>query len=754
MKLKKQIINHFYSLKTNSLKMFLINQKNTDITNNFNKGFMDYMFNFSKRLLLTFVIFVGFCIAPVLADEQLTLNFTDTDINAVIGAVSEMTGQNFIVDPRVKGKVTIISNKSMNADDVYQVFLSILKVHGFAAIPGKHVTKIVPEVNAKQDAVPTLTKSQKSMGDAFVTQVVEVKHVNAAQLVPILRPLVPQRGHLAAYPTSNILVISDSAANINRLMTIIHRIDQATSDELEIIELKYASASEIVRVINQLTRQNSKSAGGGGKLKIVADDRTNSILLGGDKSRRLKLRSIIAHLDTQVDVGGTTHVIYLHYANAKDLVKVLTSVGKNIRKKGGKGAVKGASQRNNKISIQADESTNALVIHAPPDVFRTLRSVIQKLDIRRAQILIEGVVAEVSVSTALELGVLWGAGKTNSNGQIDGGPVGFVNFGLAPGGGIGGLLSTPPVIGSGLSVLVGDLSGATKIGALIRTLASDSTTNIISTPSILTMDNEEAEIVVGQNVPFTTGSFSSTGTGGGSNPGNPFQTIKRQDVGLTLRITPQVNEGDAIKLDVEQELTALQGSAIGTQPITTKRSIKTSIMVEDGQMIALGGLIREQLTEKEEKVPLLGDIPLLGWLFKYQTTSKEKGNFMLFLNPKILKDSAMQTTVTEGKYNYIRAEQLDIRERGVNLMSNEDSPLIPEFKEFLKLPEPYKEDGESDSTNGVSEYESDENTEDATSSAPPPALDDVSLDARDKLLFQQELISRENKQSILNGDVF
>ncbi len=232
----------------------------------------------AQRIVAIFVILMGSSLTPVSAADQLTLNFTDTDINAVIGAVSEMTGKNFIVDPRVKGKVTIISHKSMKADDVYQVFLSILKVHGFAAIPGKNVTKIVPEVNAKQDAVPTFTRKHKNMGDEFVTQVIEVKHVNAAQLVPILRPLVPQRGHLAAYPSSNILVISDSAANINRLMTIIHRIDQATSDDLEIIELKYASASEIVRVINQLSRQNAKTAGGRSKLKIVADDRTNSIL--------------------------------------------------------------------------------------------------------------------------------------------------------------------------------------------------------------------------------------------------------------------------------------------------------------------------------------------------------------------------------------------------------------------------------------------------------------------------------------------
>jgi len=735
-----------------------------------NNGLINSMLNITKYIkhqLIAIVVVTGISFNPLFAAEQLTLNFTDTDINAVIGAVSEMTGRNFIIDPRVKGKVTIISNKSMNADDVYQVFLSILKVHGFAAIPGKHVTKIVPEVNAKQDAVPTLLHQSKDMGDAFVTQVIEVKHVNAAQLVPILRPLVPQRGHLAAYPSSNILVISDSAANISRLMTIIHRIDQATSDELEIIELKYASASEIVRVINQLTRQNAKTASSGSKLKIVADDRTNSILLAGDKSHRLKIRTIIAHLDTQVDVGGATHVIYLHYANAKDLVKVLTSVGKNISKKGKVSKTGGSASGN--ISIQADETTNALVIHAPPDVFRTLRAVIQKLDIRRAQILIEGVVAEVSVNAATEFGISWGAAKI-TDGQLDtSSPVGVVNFNNGIGKlAAGATLTGVPPIGNGLSIIAGSLSGATKIGALITALSSDSSTNIISTPSILTMDNEEAEIVVGQNVPFTTGSFSSTGTGGGASPGNPFQTIERQDVGLTLKITPQVNEGDAIKLDVVQELTELQGSAIGTQPITTKRSIKTSIMVDDGQMIALGGLIREQLVQKEERVPLLGDIPILGWLFKYQNTQKEKTNFMLFLNPKILKDAAMQTSVTGAKYNYIRAEQLKMRDDGVALMSNDSSPLLPEFEQYLKLPEPYKE-GQSESSNNTIDSESDSISDsnfsdDVQITAPPDLSSELSsdftgskstnLNATQQLLYQQELISRKNKQTIFNGDVF
>ncbi|MFV1982455.1 MAG: type II secretion system secretin GspD [Thiohalomonadales bacterium] len=723
------------------------------MNSNLNKGLMNYMLNFSKRMVLAFVILIGFGITSVTAAEQLTLNFTDTDINAVIGAVSEMTGKNFIVDPRVKGKVTIISNKSMNADDVYQVFLSILKVHGFAAIPGKNVTKIVPEVNAKQDAVPTYTRKRKNVGDEFVTQVVEVKHVNAAQLVPILRPLVPQRGHLAAYPASNILVISDSAANINRLMKIIRRIDQATGDELEIIELKFASSSDIVRVLTQLTRQGAKTAGGT-KLKIIADDRTNSIILGGDKTRRLKIRAIIAHLDTEVDIGGSTHVVYLHYANAKDMVKVLTGVSKNIGKKTKGKKVPGSSgPLNKKISILADETTNALVIYASPDEFRTLRKVIKKLDIRRAQILIEGVMADLSMDATNEFGVLWGAAKFDSAGtKIVGGPVAGTQYGIGTGS-LAGLAATPPVLGGGLSVVLGSFSGSIK--ALVRALETDASTNILSTPSILTMDNEEAILTVGRQVPFTTGSYSSTGTGGATNPGNPFQTIEREDVGLTLKITPQVNEGDAIRLEVDQEVSALGAGSLGGQPVTFNRSIKTTVMVEDGQMIALGGLLAEELKENEEKVPLLGDIPVLGWLFKYQTSSKVKKNFMIFLAPKILKDSSEQALVAGAKYNYIRKFQQDIRDDGVNLMNNNESPLLPEFKEFLLLPELYQR-----SVSGsASEIKSQDNSkiDDASKISIPPELNDVPLkdvNPAEKLMYQQEFNSQRNKELILNGDVF
>ncbi len=612
-----------------------------------------------------------------------TLNFVDADIHALINAVSRITGMNFIIDPRVKGKVTIISNKEMPSEDVYQVFLSVLKVHGFAAVVGPHVTKIVPEVNAKQDAIPFMNKRIYNGSDAFVTRVVEVKYVDAAQLVPILRPLVPQRGHLAAYPASNVLVISDSAANISRLEKIIRRIDQATGDEVEVISLEHASASEIIRILQQLNGQNTKQKK---SLNAVADDRTNSILLGGPRSSRLRTRALISHLDTPLETGGYTHVIYLRNAVAKDLVPVLTGISKSLAKKG-KGA-KGVSAQAN-IIIEAHESTNALVISAPANIVRSLKSVIRRLDIRQAQVLVESVIAEVSEEATRELGVQWAGGGTSASR-----PVGLINF--DNGYSALNLLSDVPPPAVGLTLGVGDLIGASRVGALIRALSKDVGTNILSTPSLVTIDNTEAKIVVGQNVPFITGSFSGTGTGG-STPSNPFTTIQRQDVGLTLKIKPQINEGNSIKLDVEQEVSSLSPSTVGSDLITNKRSIKTTVMVEDGGIVVLGGLIEESLRENEQRVPFLGDIPILGLLFRYNKTTKVKTNLMVFIHPQIMKDDAMLQSLTNEKYDYIRAKQLAIRERGVRLLDDEQSPLLPEMKEFLSLPPEYDASVDSDS---------------------------------------------------------
>ncbi len=639
----------------------------------------------TTRILLILVAWTA-QVLPLSA-ETVTLNLKDADISALISTVAEVTDRNFIIDPRVKGKVTVVSSRPMDSDEVYQVFLSILKVHGFAAVPSGAVIKIVPDVNAKQDSIPTVGDRAPGRGDQMVTRVVQVDNIAAAQLVPILRPLVPQQGHLAAYPATNVLIISDRANNVERLVSIIRRIDQVSDSEIEIIPLEHASASEVVRVLTSLER-----AAPAGKAKVpaaargpvlVADERTNSVLLGGDRANRLRLRAIISHLDTPLEAGGNTDVVYLRYAEAAELVTVLKGVGK-IEEKEAKGA---ASPRRSEFDIQADEATNALVITAPPDIMRTLKRVIGQLDVRRAQVLVDAVIAEVSPVTARELGVQWvfeGARDDNE------GPVGIINFTNAGNtiasvvdNAVSGTLPAP----TGNVLLGGGRTDSTNINylAILNALASDTSTNILSTPTLVTLDNEEAEIIIGTNVPFLTGSFTSTGAGDSAT--NPFQTIQRQDVGLTLKIKPQINEGNALKLDIEQEVSSIADPVeLAADLVTNKRSIKTSVMVEDGEVVVLGGLIEEQVRESIQKVPLLGDIPLLGLLFQSRSADLDRKNLMVFIHPVIMRDAAVTADYTNSKYNYIRALQLGEDRGGVNLLPGTRHPVLPEFGEPLGQP--------------------------------------------------------------------
>jgi len=624
--------------------------------------------------------------------EAMTLNLKEADINAVISTVSEMTGKNFIVDPRVKGRVTVISSRPMEAEELYQVFLSVLDVHGFAAVPGKDVIKIVPGVNAKQDAVPTVGRAGEQAGGQTVTRVIQVNNVAAAQLVPILRPLMPQEAHLAAYAPTNVLIASGIAANIERMVDLVRRIDLSSETENELIPLKHASAGEVERILNAL-QQNAAKAGGapGEEVKIIADIRTNSVLLSGDKSSRMHLRRILEQLDTPLESSGNTRVIYLHYAKAVELAEILNGIGQTIvEEKTGGAAAKGTAMPGVTFKIQPDESTNALVINAPLDVMRDLEGVIRQLDVRRAQVMVKAVVAEVSTDSAAELGIQWAYDNSDNNG-----PVGLIDFNNT----IGSIakasqgLSDPPVL-DGLSLVAGDFSkGAFKFGALIRALSGDADNNILSTPTLVTLDNEEAEIVVGQNVPFITGSFSSTGSG--STPTNPFQTIQREDIGLKLTIKPQINEGNAVRMEITHELSSLSNSSVrASDLITNKRSVKTTVMVDDGKVLVLGGLIDDQLTEATQKVPLLGDIPVLGWLFRYQSTKKVKQDLMVFLHPRILREDSQSMSLSSEKYNYMRARQLDVRARGVKMMRDEVAPLLPEMSEFLELPPPYEQGAE------------------------------------------------------------
>ena len=637
-------------------------------------------------LLLMLLLF-----APVLAAESVTLNLKDADISALISTVSDVTGKNFIIDPRVKGKVTVVSNKPMDSKEVYQVFLSILKVHGFAAVPSGSVIKIVPDVNAKQDSISTATDSAPGRGDEMVTRVVQVDNVAAAQLVPILRPLVPQQGHLAAYPSTNVLILSDRASNVDRLVSIVRRIDKVSDSEIEVIPLQHASATEVVRVLTALNRAAGPTAGkaavpAAGGPTLIADERTNSVLMSGERSQRLRTRAIISHLDTPLDTGGNTKVIYLKYAEATELVDVLTGVGQ-VKEEEAKG--KKQAPQPTQFDIQADEATNAVVITAAPDVMRSIEGVIRQLDVRRAQVLVEAVIAEISADNQEQLGVQWifdGSGNGN-------GPVGIINF-TNTSNPIADLADTVinetvPAFSGGTTIGVGSFTGDFRFAAIIKALSNDAKTNILSTPTLVTMDNEEAEIIIGENVPFVTGSFSDAG---GVGSVNPFQTIQREDVGLTLRITPQINEGDAVKMDIEQEVSNISDSTEGVDLITNKRSIKTSVIVGDNEVLVLGGLMEDRVLSNAQKVPLLGDIPLVGHLFRSDASRLEKTNLMVFIHPKILRDDVLASRYTNSKYNLLRTEQLMRDEEGIPLMPGAQQPILREWDEISELPPPYLEE--------------------------------------------------------------
>ena len=591
--------------------------------------------------------------------EEVTLNFSDADLVAVINSVSQITGKNFIIDPRVKGKVTVVSSKPLNEEEVYNVFLSILQVHGFATVPTENAIKIIPDATAKQSAAPSTAASQNP-GDQLITRVLTIEHINAAQLVPILRPLVAQQGHLAAYPTTNVLIISDRASNIQRIDRIIAQMDKKVDSGIEIIKLKNAFAAEVVRLISSLSvvTAGEKTPAGGG-IRVTADERTNSVLISGERTERLKYRAIIADLDSPVESGGNTHVVYLRYADAKNIATLLSNVGQEAIKAeaknvgvGGAGGVKGGS-----VNVQADESTNALIISAPASIFPSMRAVIQQLDIPRAQVHIEAIIAEVSLDTSHELGVQWlgrddGSGAFSSSFSSSGVSIpGIVDGTFLPD---GGLLGFGEIDDDGLSIV-----------ALISALAGDSETNLLSTPSIVTLDNQEAEIIVGQNVPFVTGESTSSS----SDVTNPFRTIERQDIGVRLKVKPQINEGDAITMEIDQEVSTIAGSATGAVDIVTnKRSIKTNVQLEDGALLVLGGLIDENVVQSEQKVPLLGDIPFLGALFRYKRETKIKQNLLVFIRATIIKDPDKARFLSSKKYNFIRDLQLQ---------NAEDDPLAP-----------------------------------------------------------------------------
>jgi len=635
-----------------------------------------------------------------------TLNLKDADIRVLIDTVSEVTGKNFIIDPRVKARVTVVSSKSMPKEELYDLFLSVLQVHGFAAIPAGNSIKIVPDVSAKQGPVPNANASTPFRGDELVTRVVSITHVPAAQLVPILRPLIPQQGQLAAYQPSNSLVITDRAGNVNRLVKIIGRLDIPDQSDIEIYKLDHAYATDVARTLTTVLQKDAKGAALPGQAQISPDERTNSLLISGDKSSRLRMRAIIADLDTPLDAGGGTQIIFLKYAEAEELVQILNDVSQNssviaaATGQPGNGNTPGGASNANRaggggggaaggVSIQADPQNNAIIITGPPAAQQELRRVIAQLDIRRAQVMIEAIIAEVRLDLAKELGASFITAGARGDAEA---PAAVTNLGgltntilglqqLATGGPLAGAADAGG-IPAGLLIGGGDFSdNGDRWGLVVQALAGDTATNLLSTPTIVTMDNEESEFIVGQNVPFLTGSFTAGNTGST----NPFQTIERQDIGLTLRVKPQINEGTGIKLEIEQETSSISNSAAAVSAadiITNTRSLRNVVFAEDGQVIVLGGLIDDAFSDTQEKVPFFGDIPILGHLFKSSATQKTKTSLMIFIRPVILRDAATADAYTRQKYSALRDRQLEgkLDRRG---LIRDSAGRLPELDELI-----------------------------------------------------------------------
>jgi general secretion pathway protein D len=646
----------------------------------------------------------------------ITPNYKDADLSQIIQAVSEVTGKNFIIDPRVNAKVTMLSSTPMSADAFYQAFLSVLQVYGYVAVPAGKVIKIVPNTDARQLPSIDLPANVSSTSDEMVTQIITMKNISASQLVPLLRPLIPQSGHLAAYTNGNMLIISDRASNVARIMRIIERMDESGEEPIEVIPLRNASATEIVRTINQLNQGAAAGGEGGSPVKVVADERTNSVLISGEKSLRLKVKALVLDLDTPRAGGGDTQVRYLLYADAEKLADKLKGQASATAKAqagpqagaasaagGGGGGGSGASNVDASVTIWADVPTNALIMTAPPKIMKNLMAVIDKLDIRRAQVEVEAMIVEVDVNKSANLGVQWlldggtslGYGVINLPGSSG---TSIVDIAAAALGGVSGLESsatttatttgsTGSTAASGISSLipngatfaVGTYNSNTQKGfaALIQALRSDGTSNIISTPRIITMNNEEAEVKVTQEIPLITGQYTSS-TAAVNGTTSPFETIQREEVGTILKVTPHISEGDTIQLKVEQEDSAPGAKIADSADISTnKRSIKTTILIEDGGIIVLGGLMQDTVTESEDRVPVLGAIPLLGNLFKSRSGSRQKSNLLVFLRPRILRDQAATQEVSTKRYEDIRNEERALHKGKITLLPGERQPSLP-----------------------------------------------------------------------------
>lgn len=645
-------------------------------------------------------------------EEKVSLNFVNADIEEVVKAVSHITGRNFLIDPRVKGTINIVSSTPVPVSLAYDILLSALRLQGFASVESGGVTKVMPEADAK--LFIGAASDTRGTGDKLVTRVYVLKYESAVQLVPILRPLIAPNNIVTAYPNSNTLVVTDYASNLKRIEQIVESIDQPSAEAPVVIPLKRASAMDMAQTINHLLQEGPAVPGGGDanqRFVLTADARTNSLLLRTDNPARLaRARELAEKLDVETGAPGNMHVVYLKNAEATKVAQTLRAViSGEVSLPGipavtnapvaaaGAPAAATATAPSGVGMIQADAASNALIITAPSAIYNNLRAVVEMLDVRRAQVFVEALIVEVTADKAAEFGVQWQSlnGINQPGAQV----IGGTNFGTqGPGGNIISAASNIGTIGNGLNI--GVVRGTTTIpglgtvlnlGMLARFLENDANANILSTPNLLTLDNEEAKIIIGQNVPFVTGSYAQTGS---TNTASPFQTIERKDVGLTLRIKPQISEGGAVKMQIYQEVSSVQPQAQTIQlaqgVTTNKRSLESTVMVDDGQIIVLGGLVQDSVSVGEDKVPLLGDIPLLGNLFRHETRRRTKTNLMVFIRPYVLRTAEASQGLTENRYEYLRGEQKSSQLPSRALLPDMPAPQVPplNLKQELLLPSP------------------------------------------------------------------
>ncbi|BAJ04172.1 type II secretion system secretin GspD [Shewanella violacea] len=658
-----------------------------------------------RRKLIAGLVMGAALLTPTLAwSEQYAANFKGTDIQEFINIVGKNLNRTIIVDPTVRGKINVRSYDLLDDEQYYQFFLNVLQVYGYAVVEmDNNIIKVIKDKDAKTASIRVADDDTPGVGDEMVTRIVALYNTEAKQLAPLLRQLNDNAGggNVVNYDPSNVLMISGRAAVVNKLVEIVRRVDKQGDTEVKVVPLNFASAGEIVRIIETLNRVTGNKSQSSQAPKVVADERMNAVIVSGDVKGRQRVVELIRKLDAEQASTGNTKVRYLRYANAEDLVEVLMGLADQLSSDKDGGGKPGGNKRRKDINIMAHAETNALVITAQPDQMRTIDSVINQLDIRRAQVLVEAIIVEVAEGDDVGFGIQWATASGGGTQFNNLGPtIGEIGAGVwlakdqkasqtCTGSGDNKTCTDNPDTPGDITLLaqaLGKVNGMAwgvatgDFAALIQAVSSDTKSNVLATPSITTLDNQEASFIVGDEVPILTGSQSSS-----NGNENPFTTVERKEVGVKLKVIPQINEGSSVKLTIEQEVSGINGKTAVDVTFATRR-LTTTVMADSGQIVVLGGLINEEVQESVQKVPFLGDLPLIGHLFRSSSSSKKKKNLMIFIKPTIIRDGITMEGIAGRKYNYFRALQLEQQERGINLMPNTDVPILEEWNQSEYLP--------------------------------------------------------------------